>query len=163
MAYYVTSDQHFFHKNIIDYENRPYSSVEEMNKDLITKWNSVVTDEDTVFCLGDFALSNKDNIIEIGNRLNGHKILIKGNHDHASNLTYQKAGFEKVVKETMIVKLPEWENPIRLSHHKDEINLGNYLNLYGHCHSKATDDDTHKCVCVELWNYTPILLEDLLK
>ena len=96
MAYYITSDQHFFHKNIIDYENRPYSSVEEMNEDLITKWNSVVTDEDTVFCLGDFALSNKDNIIEIGNRLNGHKVLIKGNHDHASNITYQKAGFEKV-------------------------------------------------------------------
>ena len=69
MAYYITSDQHFFHKNIIDYENRPYSSVEEMNEDLITKWNSVVSNEDTVFCLGDFALSNKDNIIEIGNRL----------------------------------------------------------------------------------------------
>ena len=44
---YVTSDTHFNHKNIIEYCNRPYSSVEEMNKAIIDNWNSVVKDEDT--------------------------------------------------------------------------------------------------------------------
>ena len=76
---YVTSDTHFNHKNIIEYCNRPYSSVEEMNKAIIDNWNSVVKDEDTVYVLGDFCLGGKEAIKELCSQLKGHKILIKGN------------------------------------------------------------------------------------
>ena len=90
---YVTSDTHFNHKNIIEYCNRPYSSVEEMNKAIIDNWNSVVKDEDTVYVLGDFCLGGKEAIKELCSQLKGHKILIKGNHDHGTNTTYKEAGF----------------------------------------------------------------------
>lgn len=78
---YFTSDQHFGHKNVIKYCQRPYNNVEEMNEDIITRWNSVVTIDDTVYILGDFSLS-LEAVESIPHRLNGNKFLIPGNHDH---------------------------------------------------------------------------------
>jgi calcineurin-like phosphoesterase family protein len=46
---FFTADQHFGHKNIIKYCNRPFSSVEEMNKVMIDRWNEIVGKEDTVY------------------------------------------------------------------------------------------------------------------
>ena len=53
---YYTSDLHFGHKNIIKYEDRPFSSIEEMDEALIDKWNKKVKKNDEVYILGDFAL-----------------------------------------------------------------------------------------------------------
>lgn len=79
---WFTSDTHFYHENIINFCNRPYSSVEEMNESLIANWNSVVKPNDYIFHLGDFCWGNdKDKIIEILKRLNGKINLILGNHD----------------------------------------------------------------------------------
>ena len=50
---YVISDTHFSHNNIIEYCDRPYKNTLEMNQDIIKKWNSVVTENDIVFHLGD--------------------------------------------------------------------------------------------------------------
>lgn len=158
---YVTSDTHFNHKNIIEYCNRPYSSVEEMNKAIIDNWNSVVKDEDTVYMLGDFCLGGKEVIKELCSQLKGHKILIKGNHDHGTNTTYKEAGFESIFGEQVIVYFEHLDKTIHFSHHPKED--AHYLNLYGHVHDKPCDDEMHKCVCVELWNYTPVLLDDLVK
>lgn len=75
-----------YHNNIIGYCTRPYSSVEEMNEDMIAKWNSVVKPEDFIYYLGDFSLSFRP--IELFSfRLNGNKYLIPGNHDfcHSGN------------------------------------------------------------------------------
>lgn len=83
MTIWVTSDLHFYHKKIIEYchSTRPYSSVEEMNDELVVQWNSSVHPEDTVYILGDVSFSNAKKTAEILCRLNGKKILIKGNHD----------------------------------------------------------------------------------
>lgn len=86
---WLTSDTHFFHENILTYCNRPFASVEEMNKSLIDSWNSVVGENDEVYHLGDICFGNKEkweSIIcakkEDGSwLLNGRIHLILGNHD----------------------------------------------------------------------------------
>ena len=75
------SDLHFSHKNIIKYDNRPYFTVSEMNKDLIERWNNKVKNDDTVYILGDISWDTVENTIDIFQQLKGNKILIKGNHD----------------------------------------------------------------------------------
>ncbi len=80
MAVYFTSDPHYWHNNVIRYCSRPYISVEEMNEDMILKWNSIVRPEDTVYILGDFSLAFRP--VELySKRLMGTKYLIPGNHD----------------------------------------------------------------------------------
>ena len=89
---FLIGDCHFGHRNIIKYCNRPFKDVEDMNEQLIKNWNSVVGKNDTVYVVGDFALCGKQKIIEIGQRLNGRKRLVLGNHDQASVNTYREAG-----------------------------------------------------------------------
>jgi calcineurin-like phosphoesterase family protein len=81
MKTFYTSDNHFFHKNIIRYCTRPYADVEEMNADMIARWNAVVGDEDLVYHLGDFGFSPVPVLATILAALKGKKILIRGNHD----------------------------------------------------------------------------------
>jgi calcineurin-like phosphoesterase family protein len=59
---YFTADTHFYHSNIIGNCDRPFDSVEEMNKVLIQNWNSYVTNHDDIYILGDLAYkaSGKD-------------------------------------------------------------------------------------------------------
>lgn len=83
------SDLHFGHKNIIRFDGRPFASVEEMEDKMVENWNSVVRQKDTTYILGDFCWSAKDDEwIRIANRLNGAKVLIRGNHD-LSKMSYR--------------------------------------------------------------------------
>lgn len=70
---YFISDTHFNHKNIIKYCNRPFKDVEEMNKVLIENWNNTITDFNTIFHLGDVALTNESEMKEIISKLKGKK------------------------------------------------------------------------------------------
>lgn len=72
MNTFFTADTHFGHNNIIKYVNRPFNSVEEMDEQLISNWNSKVTHEDTIYHLGDFAFSKTPE--KYFYRLNGKKI-----------------------------------------------------------------------------------------
>jgi len=79
---FFTSDLHFGHERIIEYCNRPYSSVHEMNKSLTDNWNSRITNDDTIIIAGDFCLGGKQQWEKYLSYLNGNKILVLGNHDH---------------------------------------------------------------------------------
>ena len=79
---FFTSDTHFGHANIIKYAMRPYENVDQMNEDLIKRWNSVVSPDDIVFHLGDFMFGNINRFWEYRSRLNGKIYLIHGNHDY---------------------------------------------------------------------------------
>jgi calcineurin-like phosphoesterase family protein len=112
---FFTSDTHFGHQNILKYCLRPYSSIEEMQEALITNWNSRVSNDDTVYHLGDFSFHERY-VESIVPRLNGTKILLLGNHDkpHPANKgktpkkfetwrsLYLQYGFSEVVVETTI-------------------------------------------------------------
>ena len=75
---YFTSDTHWGHEAIIKFCNRPFTSVEEMDNELVRLWNETVPEDGLVFHLGDFCWSKK---WDIRKHLNGKIILIQGNHD----------------------------------------------------------------------------------
>lgn len=81
MSTFFISDMHFDHANIIWKCDRPFRSVDDMNNTIVTRWNATVGDNDVVFVLGDVALGRGETELWLS-RLKGHKILIKGNHDH---------------------------------------------------------------------------------
>ena len=79
---FFTADLHFSHRRIIELAKRNFANVQEHDDSLIASWNSVVTHRsDVVFILGDLAFGPKAKIIQILRRLNGRKVLIRGNHD----------------------------------------------------------------------------------
>lgn len=78
---WFTSDTHFFHDKVVEYSQRPFASVEEMNEGLIARWNSVVHRDGIVFHLGDFCFGTPDNWNYILDRLKGRIFLVLGNHD----------------------------------------------------------------------------------
>lgn len=80
---FFTSDTHFGHENIIKYvDNRShYTGVHEMNSDMIDTWNNIVSHDDIVYHLGDFALGDKTDAQDILNRLNGRIKIVYGNHN----------------------------------------------------------------------------------
>src|SRR3989338_8883280 len=82
MKIFIISDTHFHHENIIKYSNRIFKSVEEMDKEIIRRWNDKVGKEDIVLHLGDCALGSEKEVKELKDSLNGNIFLLKGNHDH---------------------------------------------------------------------------------
>lgn len=102
MKWFV-SDLHFYHKNIIHLQDRPYKSVDDMNNDLVRIWNAHVAKGDTVYVIGDFSFGNYPETKAIVEQLNGTKILIRGNHDERFNTsTFIKMGFKDVYDHTII-------------------------------------------------------------
>ena len=81
MAKLCTSDEHFGHPRIVDLADRPFYDVHDMNNQIVERWNSVVSDTDTVYVLGDFALGKIEESLLFVGYLRGIKILVPGNHD----------------------------------------------------------------------------------
>ena len=159
MRVFITSDPHFNHTNIIQYCNRPFEDVNEMNETLIKNWNSVIKNDDLVIHLGDVGLGNKEKISQILSRLNGRKMLIMGNHDHFKEKDYREMGFETVSRFPIL-----WNGCFLLSHAPLYLDKNSqFFNIYGHIHDNTIEDgpeENSRCVCVERTNYTPLFLYD---
>lgn len=156
MKYFIISDTHFNHANIIKYCNRPFKDVEEMNKAIIKNWNETVSNNDVVIHLGDVALGSREEAKKIIQQLNGRKILIKGNHDNWTDEFYKECGFQYVSKYPIV-----WNDFYLLSHAPLQLSETTpYFNYYGHVHNdeKFIDSATSKCVCVERIGYRPLLI-----
>ena len=85
---FIISDTHIDHKNIIPYENRPFLNLDQMKIEIIKNWNSIVTNEDKVFHLGDVCFGNKEVAKDFVSKLNGKKYLIMGNHDKSHSVKW---------------------------------------------------------------------------
>lgn len=159
---FFTSDTHFGHKNILKYDGRPFSTIEEHDETLIKNWNSVVSDEDTIYFLGDFAFnSSKKNDEEIMKQLNGNKFFIKGNHDHRdTRKLYEKYGtymgkLDEITIDNQLIALCHFSMRVWEKSHRGAFHL------YGHSHGSLPDDPNSLSFDVGIMNhdYYPIDFE----
>lgn len=135
---FFTSDTHFGHANIIKLCNRPFANADEMNEELIKRWNEKVGKDDYVFHLGDFAFGGSTLWNSILDRLNGHIILILGNHDFKNLRSGYMSRFEDV-QQQMYIQIGG--KSVYLNHYPYLCFGGSYKNdqsviqLFGHVHS----------------------------
>ncbi|RLE26711.1 MAG: hypothetical protein DRJ50_00265 [Actinobacteria bacterium] len=182
MATWFTADLHFGHRNIIDYCDRPFTDVGEMNDALIQNWNDTVADGDTVWIVGGFALGKIAETLPIVGMLNGTKILVAGNHDrcwlgHGKRAEgwaerYIEAGFDHIVHRCTHVAVGDrrvlvCHFPYRGdSHNQDRfvdarpIDKGEWL-LHGHVHERWMSNGRMINVGVDATNFTPISEETI--
>lgn len=175
---FFTSDTHFFHKNIIGSCGRPFKDETEMNEVFINNWNNVVDKDSLVFHLGDFAWGGYNKWKSIIDRLNGHIILIKGNHDDKNlSPSAEKEFFDYV---TYQMKIRIENRAVYLNHYPFLCYAGVYREpedqvwaLHGHIHLGPTSLGgldvprmeyllpTQYDVGVDMNNYTPISWKEL--
>lgn len=167
---WFTSDHHFGHANIIKYENRPFHSVGEMNGMMLARWNEKIRPNDLVYHLGDLIFAKRQSIDELVPKLNGRKILIRGNHDKGPQ-KYLDAGFIEVV-EKKIIDIDGWN--VILCHYPyknaSEVVLkymerrpddhGAWL-IHGHSHGSWKLLKRMINVSVENWDYYPVHIDTI--
>jgi len=173
-AIFLVSDTHFGHAGVCNFMRndgvtklRPWNNPEEMDEEMVKRWNETVRPNDKVYHLGDVVINRK--ALKTLGRLNGDKVLIRGNHDIFRDDEYRQYFRELRAYHVM--------NGMILSHipiHTDSI--GRFgTNIHGHLHANRVMylptwriDDTridprYHCVCVEQTDYRPILFEDVIK
>lgn len=163
MRIFFSSDTHYFHANIIKYCERPFSTVKEMNDYMINSWNSVISDDDVAFHVGDFSLSRSAtsrDVADVIDRLKGKKILIRGNHDQYDDSFFLNAGFKVVVESinlggVLLVHYPLHEafaRKVKDSHWGEVSHV-----IHGHTHKKGTPElDAHFNVAVDRHEFAPV-------
>lgn len=177
MTTFITSDLHFGHANIIDYCDRPFKDVDHMTEALIANWNSVVGPDDSTWILGDLVMGDREKNLEHVKRLNGHKMLLPGNHDHCHPMYKAKADKWKPIYEAAGLLIAEVEqrlvlSGVRLCHFPydgdstDEQRYGEWrpaddggLLLHGHIHDLWKINGRQLNVGCDVWDYTPIPLD----
>ncbi len=168
MTTYFTGDTHFGHAGMMSERMsrpRPFSSPDEMDEHMISSWNSRVRKDDRVFHLGDFAygcsLSHTRNIF---NRLNGHKTLLRGNHEQRGEKLPWQGGVHDVLRISVQDRgMPE---PVALwlSHYAHlawpESHRGR-VHLFGHSHGAIPATDRACDVGVDCWAFRPVTLPEI--
>ena len=130
---FYIADWHYDHKNVIHFDNRPFSSIKEMNKELIERWNKVVSADDVVYILGDMFWCKVSEAIEVLNRLNGKKVLIRGNHDSHDHRFIEK--FDRVYD---YLETVDGDRKVVLCHYPIPCfknHFYGWYHLYGHVHN----------------------------
>ena len=179
-AVWLVSDTHFGHEKtctVFKREDgsplRPFSCAEEMDEYMVKAWNERVKPTDKVYHLGDVVINRK--ALKALERLNGDKVLIRGNHDIFRDDDYRQYFREIRAYHVM--------NGMILSHIPlHSHSLGRFgVNIHGHLHANrvkkargveartgevlyGNDNDLrYHCVCVEMTDFAPILFEDVQK
>jgi len=163
---FLVSDTHFSHFGVCKFTRsdgvtplRPWDTPEEMDEAMVEKWNSVVKPTDKVYHLGDVVMKEKH--LEIMHRLNGDKVLIRGNHDIFDMKHYAK--HFRDIRGCHVL------DGVIMSHiplHPDS--MGRFgCNIHGHTHANSVMlngeiDPRYFCVCVEQTDFAPISF-DLVK
>ena len=177
---FLVSDTHFGHAGVCRFMRndgvtklRPFDNPEEMDEFMVEAWNKKVRPNDKVYHLGDVVINRR--ALSIMHRLNGDKVLIRGNHDIFRDEDY-RAHFRELRAYHVM-------NGMILSHIPiHEASLGRFgVNIHGHLHANRVkrargvdaktgeilysdeDDVRYHCVCVEQTDFAPILFEDVIR
>ena len=170
---FYTADLHFGHENVIKFCNRPFSDIEEMNEALIKNWNSVVTENDTVYIVGDFCYRSAFTMKPVLMRLKGTKHLITGNHDHVWLKSIKPDDFFASISPLM--EIADGDNIVVLCHYPmlcwNRSNHGS-IHIHGHIHNNLHRDENGFIFSVlrdikaynagvDVNGYVPVTLEQL--
>ena len=162
---YYTSDLHLSHTNIIKYENRPFSSIEEMDNTIIDNINYRLSPDDELYILGDFTLENSPRKIGgLIKRIKCKKHLIIGNHDYFTRNKNLCSLFDSVHH---YLEIEDEGRTVILFHYPiQNWNLKRYgsIHLYGHVHSKEElqlKEVNAFNVGVDVNNFMPVIQEKL--
>ena len=178
---FLISDTHFGHAGVCRFTHpddpevklRPWDNADEMDEEMIRRWNDRVRPTDKVYHLGDVVINRK--ALKTLHRLNGDKVLIRGNHDIFPDVEYRE--YFRELRAYHVI------NGMILSHIPvHEASIGRFgVNIHGHLHASrvkqargvdaktgtilyGTETDVrYHCVCVEQTDFAPILLEDVYK
>lgn len=195
MNYYI-SDLHLFSKNQtiegLNFDNRPFKTIDEMHEAILNNWNSRVTNGDTVYILGDISNRGKnEDLIAFVARLKGKKILIAGNHDDIRDYRYKQLFYAVYDYFELSENVKGQAYKLVLCHYPILMWNGQHngtILLYGHLHNSIEETYFQKCVaemnggefairrqhekeikainvgCMfDYMNYTPRTLEELLE
>lgn len=181
---FFTADHHFYHTNIIRYCSRPFVTVEEMNEEMVKRWNSVVSPGDIVYYLGDFSLAKRP-VEYFAPRLNGEKHLIMGNHDPCHPIhkkkaalgaeVYRNAGFQTLELErtleiagttVLLNHMPYQSKEAENTAENRRYSIPRHAKyrppdhglwlLHGHIHEKWKSKDKMINVGVDVWEFYPV-------
>lgn len=168
---FVISDTHFGHLGVCKFMRndgvtklRPWDSPEEMDEEMVKRWNARVRPNDKVYHLGDVVINRK--ALHILHRLNGDKVLIKGNHDIFKLSDYTEH-FRDIRAYHVLNGMIFSHVPV---HEESLARFG--CNIHGHLHANRVMTVKHKnaapeidpryfCACVEHTDFAPISLEEI--
>lgn len=173
---FFCSDTHFCHNQQFLYEPRGFSSVEEMNEQIIENWNKKVPKNSIIYHLGDTMLNDNEKGIECFSRLNGQIFLIAGNHDTSNRLDML------YTDERTKHKMQGWWYAWLIKYGKFSIYMSHYptltsnydqkhfsqhvLSLHGHTHQRTNWLDPKNPflyhVGLDSHNNTPVHIDEVI-
>lgn len=186
---WFTSDHHFGHVNVIKYCDRPFESVEEMDEEMVDRWNSVVAEKDEVFYLGDFTLQGGGVADSYFRRLNG-KITVLANLWHHDKRWLRDLAYVSMAQTTGSIygatgymsrwgavhtipavwvleysRMEDYPLAIVMSHYPfaewDRKHYG-AIHLHGHSHGNYPDEGRMMDVGVDSHSFFPVSLDTIL-
>ena len=168
VGYWVTSDLHLGHANILEYCNRPFSNIEEHDDALIANWNSRIKPDDIVFVIGDFALVDGRRAENYLRRLNGKELhLIKGNHDKIKPEWSGPEGFSTIQDVFLFKhlgkKAEDWIWMSHYAHARWPHAHHGALHIFGHSHGGFKGLGRSMDVGVDTNNYFPYHIDEIRK
>lgn len=162
------SDTHFSHSKILEYCNRPFKNIYEMDRELVRRFNERVKEEDICFHLGDWGFKkskeapNGNNFEYFRNQLKCKNIIcIKGSHDSNNG--------NKTKIESLVIKYDK--KYINLVHDPKYANTLYPFNFCGHVHQLykfkqlafAMSTTTIVNLSVDVWNFYPVTYSEIIR
>lgn len=162
MATWFTADTHFGHENLCGklQNSRPFASIDEHDETLVARWNEVVSPDDEVWHLGDYAFRcHPKRMSEIFRRLHGRKHLVAGNHDNGGTTALPWASVQDM-KQLAVdgAWLVLFHYPMRSwpGMHRGSVHL------FGHVHGSLPGLGRSMDVGVDVHAWAPVSLEEVL-